>query len=89
LAVCQKVLPKLNGGRELDEPLRRLLAFLIDPDDFAGDRWRDAEERWNKADEARRDPKKEGPGVAYPRSARKTARMLRRLAETGFVSFLE
>ena len=88
LAVCQKVLPKLNGGRELDEPLRRLLAFLIDPDDFGGDRWRDAEERWTKADEARRG-RGEGPDVAYPRGARKSARMLRRLAETGFVSFLE
>jgi energy-coupling factor transporter ATP-binding protein EcfA2 len=88
LAVCQKVLPKLNGGRELDEPLRRLLAFLIAPDDFGGDRWRDAEERWNKADEARR-AQGEGLDVAYPRSARKSARMLRRLAETGFVSFLE
>ena len=88
LAVCQKVLPKLNGGRELDEPLRRLLAFLIDPDDFGGDRWQDAEERWNKADEASRG-QGEGPDVAYPRGARKSARMLRRLAETGFVSFLE
>ena len=88
LAVCQKVLPKLNGGRELDEPLRRLLAFLIDPDDFGGDRWQDAEERWNKADEARRG-QGEGPDVAYPRGARKSARMLRRLADTGFVSFLE
>lgn len=88
LAVCQKVLPKLNGGRELDEPLRRLLAFLIDPDDFGGDRWRDAEERWNKAVEASRS-QGESPDVAYPRGARKSARMLRRLAETGFVSFLE
>jgi hypothetical protein len=49
LAVCQKVLPKLNAGRELDEPLRRLLAFMIDPDHFSGDEWRDAEERWSKA----------------------------------------
>ena len=88
MAVCQKVLPKLNGGRELDEPLRRLLAFLIDPDHFGGDEWRDAEERWNKADEARRS-QGEDPDVAYPRSAHKIARMLRRLAETGFVSFLE
>lgn len=88
LAVCQKVLPKLNGGRELDEPLRRLLAFLIDPDDFGGERWRDAEERWTKADEARRG-QGEGPAVAYPRASRKSARMLGRLAETGFVSFLE
>jgi hypothetical protein len=88
LAVCQKVLPKLNGGRELDEPLRRLLAFLIDPDDFGGDQWRDAEERWNRAEEARRS-QGEGPVVSYPRAARKSARMLRRLAETGFVSFLE
>ena len=41
-----------------------------------------------KAEEARRH---EGgvPSVSYPRGARKTARMLRRLGETGFVSFLE
>jgi energy-coupling factor transporter ATP-binding protein EcfA2 len=87
LAVCQKVLPKLNGGRELDEPLRRLLAFLIDPD-ASGDEWRDAEERWKTAHEARRD-QGEDSDVTYPRSAHKSARMLRRLAETGFVSFLE
>jgi hypothetical protein len=87
LAVCQKVLPKLNGGRELDEPLRRLLAFLIDPD-ASGEEWRDAEERWNTAHEARRD-QGEDSEVTYPRSAHKSARMLRRLAETGFVSFLE
>jgi hypothetical protein len=87
LAICQKVLPKLNGGRELDEPLRRLLAFLLDPNDFAGDRWKDAEDRWQAAvdvfDEG--DP----PDVEYARSARKVARMLQRLNETGFVSFLE
>ncbi len=88
LAVCQKVLPKLNGGRELDEPLRRLLAFMIDPDHFSGDEWRDAEERWNKAHEARGN-QGEGAELTYPRSAHKIARMLRRLAETGFVSFLE
>jgi energy-coupling factor transporter ATP-binding protein EcfA2 len=87
LAVCQKVLPKLNGGRELDEPLRRLLAFLIDPE-ASGDQWRDAEERWNTAHEARRD-QGEDSEVTYPRSAHKSARMLRRLTETGFVSFLE
>ena len=55
---------------------------------LGGERWRDAEERWNRAEEARRG-QGEGPEVAYPRAARKTARMLRRLAETGFVSFLE
>lgn len=88
LAVCQKVLPKLNGGRELDEPLRRLLAFMIDPEHFSGDEWRDAEGRWSKAYEARLD-QVEDSEAAYPRSAHKIARMLRRLGETGFVSFLE
>lgn len=88
LAVCQKVLPKLNGGRELDEPLRRLLAFMIDPEHFSGDEWRDAEGRWSKAYEARLN-QVEDSEVAYPRSAHKIARMLRRLGETGFVSFLE
>jgi hypothetical protein len=88
LAVCQKVLPKLNGGRDLDEPLRRLLAFVIDPDHFSGDEWRDAEERWSKAHEARSN-QGEDAELTYPRSAHKIARMLRRLAETGFVSFLE
>jgi 5-methylcytosine-specific restriction enzyme B len=88
LAICQKVLPKLNGGRELDEPLRRLLAFVIDPDDFAGDRWQDAEQRWLKAEETTA-PADGAPWVAFPRAARKIQRMLRRLAATGFVSFLE
>ena len=75
-------LDNVHDARE--DPLR----FLIDPDDFGGERWRDAEERWTKADDARRG-QGEGPDVAYPRAARKSARMLRRLAETGFVSFLE
>ena len=45
-------------------------------------------ERWDEAEEAlRNDPA--SAVVAYPRSARKTARMLRRLSSTGFVSFLE
>jgi energy-coupling factor transporter ATP-binding protein EcfA2 len=87
LAVYQKVLPKLNGGRELDEPLRRLLAFLLDPDDFAGDRWKDAEDRWRIAVDAIGED--DDLAVAYLRSAGKVARMLQRLQDTGFVSFLE
>jgi energy-coupling factor transporter ATP-binding protein EcfA2 len=87
LAICQKILPKLTGGRELDEPLRRLLAFLLDPDDFGGDRWQDSEQRWDKANEASHHGSVSN--VVYPRAARKAARMLRRLDETGFVSFLE
>jgi hypothetical protein len=87
LAVCQKVLPKLNGGRELDEPLRWLLAYFIDPTHYV-DSWKDSEETWNELNEQVHGS--EGPaGVAYSRSAHKTVRMLRKLAQTGFVSFLE
>jgi hypothetical protein len=87
LAVCQKVLPKLSGGRELEEPLKRLLAFFVDPEDFAGNRWRDAMERYQEAVEARRagTPSQ----LEYPRAAAKVARMIKLLADTGFVSFLE
>jgi hypothetical protein len=79
-AFCQKVLPKLSGGREIEVPLRRVLSFMLEPNEAGGDRYRDALERWSGAG---------ADGSAYPRSAAKTARMIQRLVDTGFVSALE
>jgi 5-methylcytosine-specific restriction enzyme B len=77
LQLKQKVIPKLSGGRELEQPLAELLAFcadgkehpVIDPGATAGE-----------ATEA---------AARYPQSARKLRRMLRRLRDTGFIGALE
>ena len=82
-AFCQKVLPKLSGGREIEQPLLRVLDFMLTARS-TGDtaRHADALDRW-------REGSLDGNVLAYPRSAAKTARMLQRLADTGFVSAFE
>ncbi len=89
LAMLQKILPKLSGGRELEEPLARLLAYCL-----TGDSERDApasEEILRRFDEfdQRRRLGEDVSDVPLPRSATKLARMLRRLRNTGFTSYLE
>jgi hypothetical protein len=87
LQLQQKVIPKLTGGRELEQPLTHLLHYChtatkstaLDPQTV-----RDA---------ARKalDPT-DTTGVdepQYPGSAKKLLRMLDRLADTGFVGALE
>jgi hypothetical protein len=61
--LVQKVLPKLNGGRELQETLEQLLAVC-----------------------AGASPESVDP---YPLAARKLRRMVRRLSDRGYVTFLE
>ncbi len=88
LQLQQKILPKLTGGRELEQPLARLLHYclkaakptVIDPDAVRNDARKALE------------PSDSDSGVEpplYPGSARKLLRMLDRLADTGFVGALE
>lgn len=88
LQLQQKILPKLTGGRELEQPVARLLEYclktakptVIDPESVRNDA--------RKAlDAGEGIPATEFP--AYPGSARKLLRMLDRLAETGFVGAME
>lgn len=78
LQLLQKILPKLTGGRELEPPLGRLLAYCVDGTAPAGDDVADALARHRAA-----------PDPHYPRAAAKVSRMLARLADTGFVSALD
>jgi 5-methylcytosine-specific restriction protein B len=89
LATLQKILPKLNGGRELEEPLTRLLSYCLGEEP--------SKDAPISSDVLRRfddfgDRRRRGEDVAdvpMPRSATKLARMLRRLRTTGFTSYLE
>jgi 5-methylcytosine-specific restriction endonuclease McrBC GTP-binding regulatory subunit McrB len=78
LQLLQKVLPKLTGGRELEPPLGRLLAYCVDGTTPESDDVEDALARYRASDDRQ-----------YPRAAAKLARMLSRLGETGFVSALD
>ena len=92
LALVQKVLPKFHGTQqELEDPLERLLAFVI-----SGDRDEEpppvsaVEADWtlqrgrlvSTASEPTAEPK-------LPHTAAKVWRMLRRLRQQGFTSFME
>jgi hypothetical protein len=111
LQLVQKVLPKLNGGRELEAPLAQLLGFCLDgstsgtvdpatvveqatrrlsgqpaptppPEEAEGEGNTDTPTEPVQQTAAPSPP-------AYPRAARELARMLVRLRQTGFVSYLE
>jgi 5-methylcytosine-specific restriction endonuclease McrBC GTP-binding regulatory subunit McrB len=85
LQLRQKVIPKLSGGRELEEPLARLLHYCLE-----GERGEAVDvEAVRATARARLEPPGEGPPVAYPGSARKLLRMLNRLGDVGFVGALE
>lgn len=84
LQLRQKVVPKLSGGRELEEPLVHLLQYCLD-----GKRATGLEaETVRAAARQSLDPKTEG-GPLYAGAARKLTRMLDRLAGTGFVGALD
>ena len=88
LQLQQKILPKLTGGRELEQPLAQLLHYClkatkptaVEPDTVSNDA-RSALELGD-GENAVESPR-------YPGSARKLLRMLDRLADTGFVGALE
>jgi hypothetical protein len=109
IQLIQKVLPKLNGGRELEPPLAQLLAFCLDGSasrnvdagavvEEAARRLSDqpgppVQERQDAGDAQPADEPAQAPAPpaapAYPRAASEVTRMLVRLRQTGFVSFLE
>lgn len=88
VAVIAKVLPKLHGTQqELEEILERLLAFTLDveadPDlRDTGATWRFADGRLVATEQGRAAPR-------LPRASAKLWRMIRRLRQVGFVSFIE
>lgn len=84
LQIKQKLVPKLSGGRELEEPLARLLRYCLD-----GKKTRAVE-----VEELRNEARawlesKDGPAPRYPEAAQKLLRMLDRLVNTGFIGALE
>ncbi len=99
LALLQKVLPKFHGTQQELEPiLRRLFRFAVQGRDVAQgdakhlklDNWKVENGRLVSASDDPSAP--EGGDVnhpTYPRTAAKTWRMLRRLNQRGFTSFIE
>lgn len=85
LQLRQKVIPKLSGGRELEEPLARLLHYCLE-----GERGEAVDvDALRAAARGRLEPQGGEPAAAYPESARKLLRMLNRLGDVGFVGALE
>lgn len=89
VAVVAKVLPKLHGTQqEIEDVLARLLAFAVDVESTVGER--DDGAGWSYA-RGRVAPRAEGVPRApkLPRTAAKLWRMLRRVRQQGYVSFIE
>ena len=85
LQLRQKVIPKLSGGRELEEPLAHLLHYCLD-----GERGEAVDlDAVRTAARVRLEGMGEAPPPLYPGSARKLLHMLDRLADVGFVGALE
>lgn len=84
-AVLMKVLPKFNGSRgRLEEPLKGVLAWCLDPD--APDRARvDAETQSGNADQVR--TALASLPYRYPMTAARASRMLWALYTDGFAAF--
>jgi hypothetical protein len=93
LQLNQKVIPKLSGGRELEEPLAALLSFALHGEDKGASIHGAGQEVAVKEVLEEADKALGGADGAveprYPRAAAKLARMLRRLDITGFVGALE
>jgi 5-methylcytosine-specific restriction endonuclease McrBC GTP-binding regulatory subunit McrB len=86
LQIRQKIIPKLSGGRELEEPLAQLLSYCLD-----GERRKaiDVESVRSKARGQLESTEAPTSQPKYPGAARKLLRMLDRLADTGFIGALE
>lgn len=98
LAVLQKILPKFNGTGELREPLLRMFSFALSCDPSIHDH--SARRLWdewtvrggrltrpNGPDSEGTDQDEDSPRL--PRAGAKVLRMLRRLEDHGFTSFME
>jgi 5-methylcytosine-specific restriction enzyme B len=93
-AVLQKVLPKLHGTRqELEAVLWELLHFCVDGEPIAAQERSHVLGRWSTRDGLlHRPPAAEAPDAAIvqlPRTGAKVWRMIRRLEQQGFTSFVE
>lgn len=87
LAILMKVLPRLHGAQqELERPLCRLLSFACTGAD--GRSVTELLERW-RSDNGRLVSQADGTPARLPRTARKLHRMLGRLRQRGFVSYIE
>ena len=88
--LLQKVLPKLTGGRELQETLTQLLDVCLHGETTAAP---STAESLSDASTALGDEDLTGPArgtdARYPLSARKLQQMVQRLDQTGYVSFLQ
>lgn len=84
LQIKQKLVPKLSGGRELEEPLARLLRYCLD-----GKKARAVEVEGLRNEARAWLESKDDPAPRYPEAARKLLRMLDRLVNTGFIGALE
>ncbi len=88
LAILMKVLPRLHGAQqELERPLCRLLSFACTGADPRGGV--ELLERWRPDGGGRLVSQAEGTPARLPRSAHKLHRMLVRLRQRGFVSYIE
>jgi hypothetical protein len=86
LQLTQKVIPKLTGGRELEELLASLLRYCLDAETVAQPDVDGIREEARARVEASGET---GDQVRYPDSAHKLLRMLDRLIATGYVGALE
>jgi 5-methylcytosine-specific restriction enzyme B len=83
-AVLMKVLPKFHGSRKkLEEPLRGVLAWCLDPDSPVGQAIEDV----LKEDDANIFESLSQLSYKLPKTAERARRMLRSLYTTGFASF--
>jgi len=101
LQILQKILPKFHGSRnQLERPLAKLLRFCLDgmifPIEQATEIFPENLEKTIEIDGESLTYKAQGSSVEteplmakYPRSSKKLLRMLRKLREQGFVSFIE
>ncbi len=88
VAIVSKVLPKLHGTQqEVEEILERLLAFAVDVQ--ATEDHRDTGAHWRLAHGQLVAEGEGGTPPRLPRAAAKVWRMLRRVRQIGFVSFIE
>ncbi|MCA9688120.1 MAG: hypothetical protein KC636_00820, partial [Myxococcales bacterium] len=89
VAVLGKVLPKIHGTQqEVEATLSRLLAFAIDVKSKQEARADDSQWDYERGRLKAKSDTNAGP-PRLPRSAAKLWRMLRRVKQQGFVSFIE
>ena len=84
LALLQKVLPKFHGTQQELEPILRRLASALGA--TLSDSSADVPAGTSAAGP---EPSTEGGALRFPRTVAKIQRMLRRLKQRGFTSFIE